>query len=121
MFNKWRKGRNPFRLPLSITFATCEREDKKWVSHSLDFDLVSVADTKAKALEKVRLSVKTYVEFGLMNNFAEDIIFPAPAEYWQRLDTKVVEMLPPIEVEDKRILVYGATITHELRRAARTA
>jgi hypothetical protein len=92
-----------------------------WVSHSLDFDLVSVADTKAKALEKVRLSVTAYVEFGLMNNFADDIIFPAPDEYWQRLDTKVVEMLPPIKVEDKSILVYGTTLAHELRHAARPA
>jgi hypothetical protein len=121
MFNKWRKGQNPFRLPLSITFATCQREDKKWISHSLDFDLVSVADTKQEALAKVRLSVITYVEFGLMNNFASDIIFPAPDEYWERLDSKVVEMLPPIEVEDKRILVYGTTLAHELRHAARTA
>lgn len=121
MFNRWKKGRNPFRLPLSITFATREREDGKWVSHSLDFDLVSVADTKEKALAKLRLSVTTYVEFGLMNNFTEDIIFPAPDEVWARLNNKVVEMLPSIEVEDMRMRVYGATIAHELRNAARTA
>lgn len=121
MRNRWKKGRNPFRLPLSLTFATYERPDGKWVSHALDVDLVSVGDTKDAALDKVRFSVKTYIEYGIMNNWGRDIIFPAPDEYWQYLGSKVVEMLPPIEIEDRRVLVYGAMLEHAPRRIARTA
>jgi hypothetical protein len=123
MRNRWNKGKNPFRLPLSITFGSYERRDGKWVYHALDFDLVSVADTKSKALEKLRSSVKTYVEFGLSKNWHDDIIFPAPDEYWERLPQqgKVVEMLHPIEIEDTRVQVYDAPLTHEPRRVAVSA
>jgi len=104
-----------------VTFDVHERTDGKWVAHALDFDLLAVSGTKEKAVDKVRLATKMYIEFGLMNNWADDIIFPAPNEYWERLTGKCITLLPPIEIEDKRLLVYEAFMAHEHRQVAETA
>lgn len=119
MRSRWQKGRNPFRLPMSTTFGTYEREDGMWIAHALDFDLVSAGSTKGKALEKLRLSVRVYIEYGLANNWVQDIVYPAPDTCWERIPVgHVIETMAPIEIEDKRMIVYGAPLTHEPRRAA---
>lgn len=118
MRNRWQKGRNLFRLPMGTTFGTYQRDDK-WIAHALDFDLVSSGKTKAKALEKLRLSVKTYIEYGLTKNWVEDIIFPAPDRYWERIPIgHMFETMAPIEIEDQRMLVYDVPLTDEARRTA---
>jgi hypothetical protein len=116
-----RRKTPPFRLPQTVTFSVIERKDKKWVAHALDVDLVSVADSRLKAVEKLRLAVKTYVEYGLVNNWTDDIIFPAPEECWQRLQGKMAEIMPPIEIEGARMSVHEALLTHEHRPIAATA
>jgi len=111
MRSNTRTQKNRFRLPQTVTFSVgARKDDGKWVAHALDFDLVCAADTKPKAVEKLRLAVKVYVEYGLVNNFTEDIIFPAPEEYWLRLQGKMAEIMPPIEIEDTRMSVHEATL-----------
>lgn len=113
--------KNSFRLPQTVTFSVSERSDGKWVAHALDFDLVAVSNTRVKAVDKLRLAVKVYVEFGLTNNWPEDIVFPAPEECWSRLQGKTAEIMSPIEIEDTRMSVHEALLTHEHQRVVATA
>jgi hypothetical protein len=121
MRKRWNKAKNPFPARMTATFSVHQRPDAKFVAHSLDFDIVCVDDSEAGALDDLRLAVKTYVEFGLANGWAEDVIFPAPDEYWERLDDKVgAKLMSPIVVDDNRLLVL-ATMAHELQHATGAA
>jgi hypothetical protein len=92
-----------------------------WVAHALDFDLVAVSGTRAKAVDKLRLAVKIYVEYGLLNRWTDDIIFPAPADYWLRLQGRMAEIMSPIEIEDTRMSVHEALLTNEHQLAVGAA
>lgn len=111
-----------FRIPMTGAFLSCQREDGKVVVHSLDFDIVAVSDNEEAAFKKIRLAVKTHIEYGLSNNWTEDILFPAPDEYWQYFQESPKASLPPIEIEDDRMIVVRATISGDERhRLACTA
>lgn len=106
-----RTRKNIFRLPQTVTFSVgARKDDGKWIAHALDFDLVCAAETKHIAVEKLRLAVKVYVEYGLVNNLIEDIIFPAPEECWLSLQGKMAAIMPPIEIEDSRMSVHETTL-----------
>jgi hypothetical protein len=110
------KQKQPFRLPMTLTFLS-GRLDGKFLVHSLDFDIVSVARDEDTAMTKMRMAVKTYVEYGLSKGWKEHIVFPAPQSFWDCLgpDTPT-KIAPPITVGDvKRIVLVGNC---ELRRAA---
>jgi predicted RNase H-like HicB family nuclease len=94
---------------MTAVFTCHSRPDGKFVAHSLDFDLVSVAGTEEEAFRKLRIAVKTYVEHGLSNNWADDIHFPAPTEYWDKFQySKSMTTMDPIRVEDNRMMVVRA-------------
>jgi hypothetical protein len=115
--------RKPFELPMSFTLGVC-RDGKtgKVSAHALDFDLVCVADDEAEAIRKIQVAVKSYVEFGLSNDWAEDILFPAPAEYWEQLrGSQITVMQEPILIMARRMLVYRATPCHEAHESRRVA
>jgi hypothetical protein len=121
MTNKWKRN-SQFRMPMTATFSIHNRQDGKSVAHALDFDLVAVGDTTEHAIEKLRTSVKIYIEYGLNNNWAEDIIFPAPDEFWERLSTESpVSIMPPIMIEDNRLFVFQAMTADASNRTAQTA
>lgn len=115
-----RKG---FRLPMTAAFVSYTRaKDGKTVAHSLDFDLVAVAENEDQAFGRLRLAVKTYVEYGLSNNWAEDIMFPAPTESWDGFAaSKSIQSMEPIEIEDDRMIVVRATVAHHEPRQATCA
>ena len=113
-----RRGKS-FKLPKAITIALYKNAEGKCVAHALDFDLVSVANDEQEVLKKIRLAVKVYVEYGLNNNWAEDIDFPAPDRFWQGVaKAEHIGSLPPIEIEDKRLFVFRAMIANEALRPA---
>ena len=115
--------KRPFELPMSITVGVC-RDDKtgKTSAHALDFDLVCVADNQEEATRKIWLAVKSYVEFGLSNNWADDILFPAPTEYWDKLiGQQITVMADPILIMARRMLVYRATPCDEIHESRRVA
>lgn len=112
------RGRS-FKLPRAITIAFYKNAEGKCVAHALDFDLVSVAGSEEGALKKIRLAVKVYVEYGLNNNWAEDIEFPAPSHFWLGVEkSESIQSLPPIEIEDKQLFVFRAMIANEALRPA---
>jgi hypothetical protein len=108
-----------FRIPMTGAFLSCKRADGKVVVHSLDFDIVAVSADEESAFKKIRLAVKTHIEYGLSNNWTEDILFPAPEEYWGYFQSAPKGSLPPIEIEDDRMIVVRATMSgNECHRAA---
>lgn len=115
---KSRKGK-AFRLPMTAAFVSYRRTDGKTVAHSLDFDLVAVAESEVQAFNRLRIAVKTYIEYGLSNNWTEDIFFPAPTECWEKFGaTASIQTMPPIEIEDDRMIVVRAVVdNHEHREA----
>ena len=89
--------KKPFNLPMMLT--NVMKRDGKYVAHSLDFDIVCVADEEGEAWGKLRLAIKTYVEFGISNGWQDSIIFPAPQEFWDRLTPETpLQLGPPIVI-----------------------
>src|SRR3954452_13102333 len=64
-----------FNLPPMLTFL--ESTNGYHAVHSLDFDIVSVADSEDEAWRKLRIAVATYVEYGLNNGLKDYIVFNA--------------------------------------------
>ena len=97
-----------FNLPMMLTFL--ESKNGHHAVHSLDFDIVSVADTEEDAWRKLRLAVKTYVEFGLSNGWKEHIVFNAPKEFWDKITpevtTRILEPITLADTEKKVIAVH---------------
>ncbi len=86
-------------------------DDGKCVAHSLDFDIVCVAAGEHEAWERLRLAIKTYVEFGISNGWQDSIIFPAPQECWDQLtpDTPL-QLGPPITIAGMERKVVEAEV-----------
>jgi hypothetical protein len=86
-------------------------------AHALDFDLVSTAKDRADALRKVRMSIRSYIEFGFLNGWAKDIRYPAPAKFWPPEGTNF-ETIEPITIMHQYLLVYSeASLAHADREA----
>lgn len=103
-----------FRLPMTGAFLSYPRsKDGKIVAHSLDFDLVAVADDEERAFKKLRRAVKTYVEYGISNNWTADIIFRAPEQCWEAFQKKdtPIRTMEPIDIDEDRMIVVRATIS----------
>ena len=94
-----------FYLPMTAMFASHTNERGKVIVHSLDFDLVASGDTFDSAIEKLRISVKVYIEHGIMNNLTDLIPCPAPDQYWPKNERQDVELLPPIDVDESRMFI----------------
>jgi hypothetical protein len=113
-------ARKPFELPTAITI-TFRSENNKITAHALDFDLACTGETREEANKKIRLAIRTYVEFGFLNQWSEDIRYDAPQEFWPPQGTKL-EVAEPIEIMSKDFLVYNASqFAHEDREAAAVA
>src|SRR6266540_3067130 len=95
-------------LPLTATFL-CSRIQDGFVAHSLDFDIVCVAETKEKAVSRLRESVKLYIEHGIQKRWEDDILFSAPEKYWARLTVETpICLMEPILIDDRTLRVFGA-------------
>jgi len=104
--------KKPFALPMVLTNLMIH--NGKHVAHSLDFDIVCVADDENEAWGKLSLAIKTYVEFGISNGWQDSIIFPAPQEYWDKLtpDTPL-KIGPPIIIAGIERKVVEAEISED--------
>jgi hypothetical protein len=114
--------RKPFKLPMTVNVCGYPAKDgQSRVAHALEFDLACVGKTDEEALDKLRLALRIYVEYGLVNDIAEDIIYPAPDEFWQILaQSKSVNVLDEIDIMDWRVMIHSATPipAHELGQPA---
>lgn len=114
-------ARKPFELPTAITITFRPTDKGKIIAHALDFDLTSVGEDREEANKKIRLSIRSYVEFGFLNQWADDIRYDAPSMFWPPPGTKL-EVGEPIEIMSKDFLVYNASPSaYEHREAAAVA
>ncbi len=91
-------------LPMMLTFL--ESKNGQHCVHSLDFDIVSVAGSEEDAWRKMRIAVKTYVEFGLSNGWKNEIVFNAPQDFWDKITPEVnSRILEPIMFGDTEMKV----------------
>jgi hypothetical protein len=110
-------SRKPFALPMMLTHLMVHR-DGKHIAHSLDFDIVCVADNEDAAWDKLVMSIKTYVEFGISKGWKDSIIFPAPKEFWDKLTPETpMQLRPPITIAGEERKVVEAEV-HEACAAA---
>lgn len=58
----------------------------RFQAHELDVDILCEASSKEAAIEKLRIAVEEYIAFGISKGWEADIPFPAPQEYWNRLE-----------------------------------
>jgi len=104
--------KKPFNLPMMLTHLM--RHDGKYVAHSLDFDIVCVADEEKEATDKLRLAIKTYVEFGMSNGWEDSIVFPAPQEVWDMLTPETpLQLGPPLIIAGVERKVVEADISED--------
>ena len=109
--------RQPFQLPSTVTIVFREEKGGRVSAHALDFDLVSTDASRELAMKKIRLAITSYVETGLINEWADDIRFPAPEECWPEPGAQL-EVGDPITILSSNLLVYSAfSIAHERREA----
>jgi len=111
--------RKPFDLPTTVTVRFYREPGGQVTAHALDFDLVSTAASRADALKKIRLSIRSYIEFGFLNEWAEDIRYPAPEKFWPPEGTKF-ETLEPITIMNRCLLVYSESSIANADRQAHT-
>jgi len=112
--------RQAFRIPMTGAFVTRTKPDGKVVAHSLDFDLVAVGEDEERAFKKLRLALKTYLEYGISKDWTDDISFPAPPEYWEPfLKATSMRSMDPIEIDaDRQMIVVHATMMFDEHRQA---
>ena len=104
--------KKPFNLPMMLT--NLLTRNGKCVAHSLDFDIVCAGDTEDEASEKLRLAIKTYVEFGISNGWNDYIILSAPQHYWDKLTSDVpLKIGPPIIIEGIERKVLEAQVSED--------
>lgn len=103
--------RKPFALPM-MTILGCRQDDTgKHIAHALDFDIVCVGQSEQEAIDKIRLSLTAYIEFGLSNGWNDDIVFHAPQEFWDKLSVNTpIRLMDPIYVQDKRVPLAYVTV-----------
>ncbi len=122
-----RAAQKTFRLPMTASVLCYTRpKDDRVVAHSLDFDLVAVSDNEEKACNKLRLAIKTYVEYGISNCWTDSIAFPAPIRFWEQFEEAGkagrMKTAEPIGVNDDRMIVVRATMDPDgCRQTACTA
>ena len=109
----WLPKRATFQLPMMTPVSLYQNAAGNAVAHALDFDLVAVSDTMDKAVEKLCLAVKIYIEYGLSNGWTDDIIFKAPPRFWEGISQETkTEFLPPIMIDGNPLFVLGVIMSH---------
>jgi hypothetical protein len=109
--------RRPFKIPDTVTIIFRAETNGHTSAHALEFDLVSTAPNQEDALKKVRTAIVSYIETGLLNEWAEDIRYPAPEQYWPAKGAKL-DVGEPIYIMSRSLLVYSASsVANEHREA----
>jgi hypothetical protein len=70
----------PLNIPIRIVFY---RDSDRWVAHCLEFDLMGDGQTKREAAEALGQAIGIQVEEVARSGNAQNLLNPAPAEYWK--------------------------------------
>jgi len=111
------KGARTFQLPITgSVLVVSDAESGRTIAHALDFDIVCEADSVSAALDKLAVSIKTYIEYGLGNDLTDGIFFPAPQEFWdcfERATPKAVTV--PFRLNHNPLVLVQAMLNESLR------
>lgn len=73
-------------------------EDKEWIAHCLELDLVTTGKSVQKAWADMRDIIQAHIEFAIENDNLEHIFKQAPREVWNRIfELQRKGVLPKIE------------------------
>ncbi len=109
--------RRPFKLPTTVTIIFRREKNGCIDAHALDFDLMSTGENRQEAEKKVRTAIISYIETGLLNEWTDDICYPAAEKYWPAPGEKL-EVGDPISIMSRNLLVYSASsVANEYREA----
>ena len=89
-------------------------------AHALDFDIVCEAANEDTALEKLRLAVTGYLEHGLREGLEQDILFPAPQKFWDKLQHAEMKGTFRLVISPNTLPLYH-TVLNEHRQCAFSA
>jgi len=67
-----------FRIPLRVVFY---QEEKSWVAHCLEFDLVGAGSDRDKAFASLNAAIATQLLWSLEKNDMGRLFSPAPGRY----------------------------------------
>ena len=81
--------------PLTV-HVICYREDDHYVAHCLEFDLVAQGESIKDAYQNLLDAIELQSEYALETGNLENLIQPAPPEYWRLL----LRAEPDIEPRD---------------------
>lgn len=109
--------RQPFELPTSVTIVFRHDNKGRVNAHALEFDLVATGSDRDEAYFKIRTAITSYIETGFLHEWADDIRYPAPQEYWP-VPGVHLEVGDPIHILSRNLLVYSASsIANEHRES----
>jgi len=114
-------ARRPFALPTTVTIVFRPEKTGGITAHALEFDLAATGKDRADADRKVSIAIQSYIEFGLLNGWAEDIRYPAPADFWPPEGTDL-KVTGSIQIMSQNLLVYStSSIAHADRETQAVA
>jgi len=114
-------AQRPFALPTTVTIIFHPEPSGGITAHALEFDLASTGTDRDDADRKVSLAIQSYIEFGLLNGWAEDIRYPAPEKFWPPKGTEL-KVTGKIQIMSQNLLVYSASsIANEDRQVMQMA
>lgn len=61
------------------------KEDNIQVAHCLEFDIVAQGEDRNEALRNLLDAIELQVKYAMETDNLDNLYYPAPAEYWQRL------------------------------------
>jgi hypothetical protein len=104
------------QIPMTLTHLITSN-GAEVTAHSLDFDVVAVAENRDAALKKLSLAIKIYVEFGLSKGWKDEILFKAPDEYRAMIKPGPALVLPTIEIAGSKSPVFAVSPDELIRTA----
>lgn len=67
-------------------------EDKEWVAHCLEFDIVATAKDMTSVKKDIFDLIKTHIEYAIENNNMANLFKPAPPEVWKPFWSKKTQV-----------------------------
>jgi hypothetical protein len=76
-----RKSVSPvLRIPLRVVFY---KEDREWLAHCLEFDLVGDGSTKAEALAALNEAIRIQLEYSFEHQNIDNLFTPADGKFFR--------------------------------------
>lgn len=89
-----------FRLNVHVLI---EKEDDLFTAHCLEFDIVADGQTLQEAQENIVDAIVDHITFCLEVGNVENILNPAPKEFWNKFYFESREISKPVKLPMKKV------------------